>query len=137
MDVILQAQLSLRAKGIEYKIIDVNIMTFENLQPWYMRINPAGKVPTLRHGDILVPDSSAIITYLDQSCGMYLSLAMLPFWEFFFHLVYLLLNLRTTRICNCLTSPACDGMVGPHNDNLGYESQLWMYQTNFGKKNSN
>ena len=76
MDVILQAQLALHAKGIEYKTIDVNIMTFENLQPWYMGINPAGKVPTLRHGDILVPDSSAIITYLDQSCGMHLSLTM-------------------------------------------------------------
>ena len=98
MDVIFQAQLALRAKGIEYKINDVDITTFENLQPWYMRINPAGKVPTLRHGDILVPDSSAIITYLDQSCGMsaYFSVLSRHVYNIFERFPHFLLDLRAT-----------------------------------------
>ncbi len=41
----------------------------ETYEPWFMRINPAGQVPVLRHGEKYIPDSNAIVAYLDEHFG--------------------------------------------------------------------
>ena len=41
----------------------------EGYEPWYMRINPKGQVPVLRHGEKYIIDSSVIIEYLDEHFG--------------------------------------------------------------------
>ena len=33
---------------------------------WYLEINPNGKIPTIKHGDIPVFETSAILNYLAQ-----------------------------------------------------------------------
>ena len=46
---------------------DVHLVSFkkgENLRPEYLAINPMGKVPALRHGDVVITETAAICTYL-------------------------------------------------------------------------
>lgn len=37
--------------------------TFDAYQPWYLKLNPMGTVPTMVHGETAVPDSDAIMRY--------------------------------------------------------------------------
>ena len=46
----------------------VNIITQEQQEDWYLKLNPKGEVPVLQHGLKFTPDSEAIIDYLDQHC---------------------------------------------------------------------
>ncbi len=46
---------------------DIHLVSFkkgENRQPAYLAINPMGKLPALRHGDVVVTEAAAICTYL-------------------------------------------------------------------------
>lgn len=61
-----KVKLVLAEKNLEWKSHLLNLLTFENLQPNYIRLNPKGVVPTLIHGDQVVTDSAVIIQYLDE-----------------------------------------------------------------------
>ncbi len=52
-------------KGIKYKFHDIELMKLENLEPWYIRMNPKGLVPTLKHGHSVIPESDEILKFLD------------------------------------------------------------------------
>ena len=46
---------------------DIHLVSFkkgENLKPDYLAVNPMGKVPALRHGDVVITEAAAICTYL-------------------------------------------------------------------------
>lgn len=46
---------------------DIHLVSFkkgENLQPEYLAINPMGKVPAVRYGDVVVTEAAAICAYL-------------------------------------------------------------------------
>src|SRR4029078_10470717 len=46
---------------------DINLVSFkkgENLKPEYLAANPMGKVPALRHGDVVITEGAAICAYL-------------------------------------------------------------------------
>jgi len=46
---------------------DVHLVSFkkgENRQPAYLAVNPMGKVPALRHGDVVITEAAAICAYL-------------------------------------------------------------------------
>jgi glutathione S-transferase len=46
---------------------DIHLISFkkgENLKPEYLAVNPMGKVPALRHGDVVMTEAAAICTYL-------------------------------------------------------------------------
>ncbi|HZT47627.1 MAG TPA: glutathione S-transferase family protein [Hyphomicrobiaceae bacterium] len=46
---------------------DLHLISFkkgENLRPEYLAVNPMGKVPALKHGDVVVTEAAAICTYL-------------------------------------------------------------------------
>jgi glutathione S-transferase len=60
-----KVKLVLAEKQIEWKSHLINLLTFENLKPDYMRLNPKGVVPTLIHNDKVICDSVTIIHYLD------------------------------------------------------------------------
>ena len=51
---------------IEYEHISLDWINKEQLSPDYLKINPAGKVPTLIDGDIIISESIAINLYLAQ-----------------------------------------------------------------------
>jgi glutathione S-transferase len=63
------ARLVLVEKGVAFKarLAAAGPPVFETYQPWYMRLNPNGTIPTLVHGEVAVPDSRAILEYVDAS----------------------------------------------------------------------
>ena len=50
---------------------NVNILNFENLEPCYLKMNPAGVVPTLKHGYNIIPELDEILKYLDVHFSSY------------------------------------------------------------------
>jgi glutathione S-transferase len=47
-----------------YDVHLLNMKKGENRQPAYLAINPMGKVPALRHGDMIMTEAAAICCYL-------------------------------------------------------------------------
>ncbi|HSR80010.1 MAG TPA: glutathione S-transferase, partial [Hyphomicrobiaceae bacterium] len=46
---------------------DIHLVSFkkgENLKPDYLAVNPMGKVPALRHGEVVITEAAAICAYL-------------------------------------------------------------------------
>jgi glutathione S-transferase len=50
--------------GEPYDIHPVSLSKGDNRAPDYLAVNPMGKVPALRHGDVVITESAAICTYL-------------------------------------------------------------------------
>jgi glutathione S-transferase len=63
------ARLALAEKGVDWedRITAPGPPTFETYQPWYLRLNPGGTVPTMTHGDRALPDSMEIARYVDAT----------------------------------------------------------------------
>ena len=61
-----KATLTLEEVGAEYTYHQIELMQGGQKQPDYLAINPNGKVPTLRDGDHLLWESSAIMLYLAE-----------------------------------------------------------------------
>lgn len=63
-----RVRIALNHKGIEHKIKPVNLVAAEQRSDDYLRLNPAGLVPTLKlaNGDT-ISQSSAIIEWLEES----------------------------------------------------------------------
>ena len=58
--------LALELKQIPYAMQWMEPSQDALKSPAYLEVNPRGKVPTLRHGDFVLPESMAIIAYLDR-----------------------------------------------------------------------
>ena len=50
--------------GEPYDIHPLSLSKGDNRAPDYLAVNPMGKVPALRHGDVVMTEASAICTYL-------------------------------------------------------------------------
>jgi glutathione S-transferase len=63
-----KVRLALAEKGVAYqsRVLDIELR-LHNYEPWYLRLNPRGVVPTLLHGDRVVTDSAAILRYVDRA----------------------------------------------------------------------
>ena len=62
-----KVRLALEEKNVSYTGRLVNIgPRMENYEPWYMRINPRGVVPTLDHDGHIVTDSARIVVFVDE-----------------------------------------------------------------------
>jgi len=48
----------------DYELHLVNLKAGESRQPDYRAINPMGKVPAIRHGDVLITEQPAVFMYL-------------------------------------------------------------------------
>lgn len=55
---------ALEEAGAEYEFILVQLAKGEHKQPAFLSVNPAGKVPTLVDGDLVLSESAAICTYI-------------------------------------------------------------------------
>ena len=61
-------RLVLCEKDLPGKTIRVDIgPMMEQLQPWFIRLNPSGQVPVLLHKDNIVTQTVEILNYLDQN----------------------------------------------------------------------
>jgi tetrachloro-p-hydroquinone reductive dehalogenase len=65
-----KVRLCLAELQLPYEALVVDIgFGLENFEPWYVRLNPAGVVPTLRDGQRIVTDSAKILHYLALRSG--------------------------------------------------------------------
>ncbi|MFO1323559.1 MAG: glutathione S-transferase family protein [Burkholderiales bacterium] len=62
-------RLFLSLLGLEHEKVPVNLMNGENREPWFLKLNPRGQVPTLDDGGAVVWDSMAILVYLARKYG--------------------------------------------------------------------
>jgi len=62
----LKALLPLHEKGLEYRSHLLNLIEFEQHEPWFVKINPNGQVPVLVHDGRVITESTVINEYVDE-----------------------------------------------------------------------
>ena len=62
----MKCMIALKEKGIEFTGRYVDILKFEQHEPWFVKINPNGQVPVLVHDGRSVVESTIINEYLDD-----------------------------------------------------------------------
>jgi glutathione S-transferase len=64
-----RVRLLLSLLGLEHELVTVNLMKGEHREPWFLKLNPRGQVPTLDDDGTVVWDSMAILVYLARKYG--------------------------------------------------------------------
>lgn len=64
-----KARLMLALLGLDYQKRVVDLPKREQLEPWYLKLNPLHKVPVLDDGGTVIRDSQAILVYLAAKYG--------------------------------------------------------------------
>ena len=63
-----KVRFALAEKGLDWTSHHIDIVEkLENLEPDYIKLNPNGVVPTLRHNGNIITESNIIIEYLDDA----------------------------------------------------------------------
>src|SRR5262250_2594779 len=60
----IRAPWTLQELGVGFEPITVNLVAGEHRRPEFLKINPAGKLPVLVDGDLVLTESVAIVLYL-------------------------------------------------------------------------
>lgn len=61
-----RALLGFAFKGVPYASRRLSFSNRETRSDWYLAINPRGKVPCVREGDVVITESLAILAWLDR-----------------------------------------------------------------------
>jgi glutathione S-transferase len=62
----IRVRWTLQELGADFEPIRVNLLAGENRRPEFLKINPAGKLPVLVDGDLVLTESVAIVLYLAE-----------------------------------------------------------------------
>lgn len=62
----LRALWTLEEVGVAYEYVEVDLFRGDGRQPWFLAINPAGKVPVLDDGGTIITESTAICMHLAE-----------------------------------------------------------------------
>jgi len=62
----IRVRWTLQELGVDFEPVRVNLLAGEHRQPAFLAINPAGKVPVLVDGDLVLTESVAIVRYLAE-----------------------------------------------------------------------
>jgi glutathione S-transferase len=62
----LRALWGLKELDVDFEFVPVNLRADEHRRPDFLRLNPAGKVPVLVDGDLVLTESTAIVMYLAE-----------------------------------------------------------------------
>lgn len=65
----IRVRWALQELGIDFESVTVNLMTGEHRRPEFLKLNPAGKIPLLVDGDVVLTESVAIVLYLAEKYG--------------------------------------------------------------------
>jgi glutathione S-transferase len=65
----LRVRWMLQELGIEFEAITVDMKNGAHKQAEYLKLNPAGKLPVLVDGDLVLNESVAIVLYLAEKAG--------------------------------------------------------------------
>ena len=61
-----KVRVTMRAKGLAWQAVNVNLFKAEQYDPEYLKLNPRGLVPTLVHDGRPVIESTLICEYIDE-----------------------------------------------------------------------
>ena len=67
-----KASIVLEELGLKYSVRSVNLGRLEQKEPWFLAINPNGRIPAIvdhGNGDFVVFESGAILAYLAEKTG--------------------------------------------------------------------
>src|SRR5262249_34498347 len=62
----IRVRWTLQELGIDFEAIPVDLLAGEHRSPAFLKINPAGKLPVLVDGDMVLTESIAIVLYLAE-----------------------------------------------------------------------
>jgi glutathione S-transferase len=62
----IRVRWTLQELGADFEPIRVNLLAGEQRHPEFLKINPAGKIPVLVDGDLVLTESVAIVLYLAE-----------------------------------------------------------------------
>jgi glutathione S-transferase len=62
----IRARWTLQERGVEFEAVTVNLAAGEQRSAAFLAINPAGRVPALVDGDLVLSESIAIVLYLAE-----------------------------------------------------------------------
>ena len=62
-----RVRITLAEKDLAWESHHLLLAERENLEPWYLKLNPNGVVPTLDHDGRILYESNVIIEYLDEA----------------------------------------------------------------------
>jgi glutathione S-transferase len=62
----IRARWALQELGEAFEAVTVNLMSGDNRRPEFLEVNPAGRVPVLVDGDLVITESVAIVLYLAE-----------------------------------------------------------------------
>lgn len=62
----IRVRWTLQELGVPFEATTVNMLTGEHKSPAFLKINPAGKLPALVDGDLMLTESIAIVLYLAE-----------------------------------------------------------------------
>jgi len=62
----IRARWTLQELGVGFESVTVNLITGEHRRPEFLKLNPAGKLPVLVDGDLVLTESVAIPVYLAE-----------------------------------------------------------------------
>jgi glutathione S-transferase len=62
----IRVRWTLEELAVEFEAIPVNMLAGEHRSPAFLKINPAGKLPVLVDGDLVLAESVAIVLYLAE-----------------------------------------------------------------------
>jgi glutathione S-transferase len=62
----IRVRWTLQELGVDFEPIRVNLLAGEHRRPEFLKINPAGKIPVLADGDLVLTESVAIVLYLAE-----------------------------------------------------------------------
>jgi glutathione S-transferase len=62
----IRVRWTLQELGVDFEAIPVNMLAGEHRSPTVLKINPAGKLPVLVDGDMVLTESIAIVFYLAE-----------------------------------------------------------------------
>lgn len=67
----LRALWALQELQLTFEAVTVNLMQGEHQKPEFLALNPAGKLPVLVDGDVVLNESAAIVLYLCEKHGLW------------------------------------------------------------------
>jgi glutathione S-transferase len=62
----IRVRWTLQELGVDFEPLRVNLLAGEHRSPEFLKINPAGKIPVLVDGDLVLTESVAIVLYLAE-----------------------------------------------------------------------
>jgi len=62
----IRARWILQELGVDFEAVEVDLTRREHCSPEFLRLNPAGRVPVLIDGDLVLSESVAIVLYLAE-----------------------------------------------------------------------